>query len=107
MDHTPEYPRRILDRFAPAKLDLAGGEKKRLAAKFPDPDLEADTCPGGGFRKKQAPALTDKGFMIRLSTGCFELFGKIENFADFSGGESLDGKKMLHGEQWKTGKVKR
>ena len=47
--HSPEYPRRIFDWFATAKLTFSRRQKNDLAAQFTNADIERNARASGGF----------------------------------------------------------
>ena len=56
--HLPEHPGGVLDRFAPAKLDIVLGEKHDVSAQLAHANLKRNTGPGGGLRENHGPGLT-------------------------------------------------
>ena len=97
VEHAPEDAGGVLNRFAAAKLDLAGGKKQDLAAKLADADLEAHPRPGRGFREEHPPALACQRTRPRRATGCLKLGSKIDDREDLASRHRLDGKEVLHG----------
>ena len=57
VDEARQHARGVGDSFAPAELDVAPAEKKRIAAQFVDADLEGDTGAGARLGKNHRPRL--------------------------------------------------
>ena len=55
--HPAQHARGVLDRFAAAKLNLAGGQEDHLPAQLADADLEGDAGARGGLGEQHGPGL--------------------------------------------------
>ena len=80
MNHPAKHAGGVLDRFATAELDLAGGEEESFTTQFSDADLKADPGPGRGLGEEKAPALSGQRFGSLHAPSGLELLGQIDGF---------------------------
>ena len=65
VDHAAQDAGGVLDGFAAAELDFAGGQEHDLAAQLADADLEGDAGAGGGLGEEHGPGLAGQGLVGR------------------------------------------
>ena len=75
-----EHARRVLDRLAAPKLQVAAAEKECLSAELVHPNFERHARPRRGFLKDHTERLSRKQFMRNASLLlCLEISGERQN----------------------------
>src|SRR5690606_14968066 len=96
VDHAAEDSGGVLDRLAPAQLEVVRVEKHGASAQFVEANLETDPGPGGGLGEDHGPGFTSE----RLSGNAardLALLGLFHEMADFVSGERFDSEEVFHG----------
>ena len=87
--HVPgQYARGVGNRFPAAKLHVARREEERVAAELEGPDLEGDTCPGGGLHEDHREGLSLQRLARVLATA--HPLGEIEEREELCAREIRD-----------------
>ena len=89
--HAPEDAGGVLDRLAPAELDVVAGKEHREASQLADTDLEGNPGAGGGLRENHRPGLACERLGGMLAALRLQLHSLVHKPRNLGGAEFLDG----------------
>ena len=99
VNHPSQHAGGVLDRFAAPQLGVAGAEKQRLPAQFPDAHLEGNARARGGFGKEQRPDFARQRQRRRGGRAPFSSVALAARMCSMSSRDNFSMlNKMFHGE---------